>query len=61
MSIEDRDWQRERDKKNFERMISSDKLIKYQSKHHLSKKSTEILIIFLIVIIGFLFITFFYF
>ena len=60
MSIGDRDWERERDKKNFERMISSNESINSQSKHHQTSKTTEIFIIFLIIIIAFSFIGVFY-
>jgi hypothetical protein len=60
MSIGDRDWERERDKKNFERMISNDESRNSQSKHHLTSKTTEIFIIVLIVIIAFSFVGVFY-
>ena len=60
MSLGDRDWERERDKKNFERMISNDESRNSQPKHHLTSKTTEIFIIFLIIIIAFSFIGVFY-
>ncbi len=46
MSIGDRDWERERDKKNFERMIANDESTNSQPKHHVTSKTTEIFIIF---------------
>ena len=60
MSIGDRDWERERDKKNFERMISDDESRNAQSKNHLTSKKAEILIIFLTAVIAFSFVAVFY-
>ena len=60
MSIGDRDWERERDKKNFERMIANDQSVDSQSNHPPKNKATEFFIIFLIITIAFSFIAVFY-
>jgi hypothetical protein len=60
MSIGDRDWERERDKKNFERMIANDESATFRSNHPRASKATDFVIIFLIITIAFSFIAVFY-
>jgi hypothetical protein len=56
MSLSDNDWERERDKKNFEKMISDVKSVRSNHKNSIKRKFIEFLIIIFMIIIAFLFV-----